>query len=111
MTFNHWNPNSQARSQSFPWAASKKFSFSQNMQKKIRLQSKRGVLFDVGHGQGAFDWKVAEAAAKQKFWPDIMSTDLHSGNVHGASKDLCYVMSKFYALGMPMTKVGAITNH
>ena len=72
---------------------------------KIRLQSKRGVLFDVGHGQGAFDWKVAEAAAKQKFWPDIISTDLHSGNVHGASKDLCYVMSKFYALGMPMKKV------
>ena len=73
-----------------------------------RCQSQRGILFDVGHGQGAFDWKVAEAAAQQGFWPDIISTDLHSGNLHGASKDLCYVMSKLYALGMPLNKVSNI---
>lgn len=37
----------------------------------------RGVLFDVGHGAGAFNWTVAEQCAKLGFWPDTISTDLH----------------------------------
>lgn len=73
----------------------------------IRCQAERGILFDVGHGQGAFDWKVAKAAAHCGFWPDLISTDLHSGNVQGAAKDLCYVMTKFLSLGMPLNKVSA----
>ena len=48
---------------------------------------------------------MAEAAAQQGFWPNLISTDLHSGNVHGAAKDLCYVMTKLFALGMPLHKV------
>ena len=72
---------------------------------KIRSQQKGGVLFDVGHGQGAFDWKVAEAAAQRGFWPDLISTDLHSGNVSRDAKDLCYVMTKLRAVGMPLHKV------
>ena len=77
---------------------------------KIRSQQKGGVLFDVGHGQGAFDWKVAEAAARRGFWPDLISTDLHSGNVGGAAKDLCYVMTKLRAVGMPLQKVFHLLN-
>lgn len=39
---------------------------------------KNGVIFDVGHGGGAFNWTVAEAACvRQGFWPDTISTDLH----------------------------------
>ena len=64
-----------------------------------------GILFDVGHGQGSFDWKVVEAAAHRGFWPNLISTDLHSGNVDGAAKDLCYVMTKLYSIGMPFPKV------
>ena len=40
----------------------------------------RGVKFDVGHGQGGFSWTVAEISAKEGFWPDTISTDLHKGN-------------------------------
>lgn len=65
----------------------------------------KGVLFDVGHGQGSFDWVISEQAAKVGFWPDTISTDLHSGNVNGAAKDLPHVMSKFLHLGMPIEKV------
>ena len=72
---------------------------------KLRAQRQVGVLFDFGHGQGSFDWKVAEAAAQQGFWPDLISTDLHSGNVNGAAKDLPNVMTKLWALGMPLKKV------
>ena len=72
---------------------------------QIRSQRSGGVLFDVGHGQGSFDWKVAEAAAQQGFWPDLISTDLHSGNVNGLAKDLPNVMTKLKAVGMPIPKV------
>lgn len=41
----------------------------------------RGVMFDVGHGQGGFSWTVAEISAKCGFWPDTISTDLHTGIV------------------------------
>ena len=47
----------------------------------------RGVMFDVGHGQGSFDWNVAEGvccAGDSKFWPDTISTDLHTGNLNGS---------------------------
>ena len=65
---------------------------------------KRGVIFDVGHGQGSFDWEVAEICALCGFYPDTISTDLHSGNVDGAAKDLPWVMSKFLHLGSEMLK-------
>ncbi|KAL4220994.1 hypothetical protein ACF0H5_019258 [Mactra antiquata] len=32
----------------------------------------RGVLFDVGHGAGGFNWTVAEIATKEGFWPDMI---------------------------------------
>ena len=72
-----------------------------------REMGRQGVVFDVGHGQGSFDWRVAEAAAEQGFWPDLISTDLHSGNVGGTAKDLAHVMSKFLHLGMPFLEVKA----
>eukprot|EP00093_Oithona_nana_P013343 13343.XXX_268142_265920_1 [CDS] Oithona nana genome sequencing. len=71
----------------------------------MQLQRNVGVLFDVGHGQGSFDWKVAEAAAQQGFWTDLISTDLHSGNVNGLAKDLPNVMTKLKAVGMPIPKI------
>ena len=43
-------------------------------------------MFDVGHGQGSFDWNVGEGvccSGDPKFWPDIISTDLHTGNING----------------------------
>jgi dihydroorotase len=66
----------------------------------------RGVVFDVGHGVGAFAWEVAEPACKEfGFWPDTISTDLHSFNLRGPVFDMPTTMSKFLYLGMPMAEV------
>eukprot|EP00040_Diaphanoeca_grandis_P044845 m.13798 g.13798 ORF g.13798 m.13798 type:complete len:453 (-) comp9866_c0_seq1:84-1442(-) len=67
---------------------------------------KNGVLFDVGHGGGAFNWTVAEAACqKQGFFPDVISTDLHKVNVNGPAYDLPTVMTKFLHLGMTLPDI------
>lgn len=65
----------------------------------------RGILFDVGHGGGAFSWVQAVPAAKQGFWPNTISTDLHTESMNGGMKDMANVMSKFLALGMPLQEV------
>lgn len=66
---------------------------------------KRGVLFDVGHGMGGFSWENAEICAKSEFWPDMISTDLHTFSCDGPAYDLTTVMSKFLHLGMPLSKI------
>ncbi|HTV01251.1 MAG TPA: amidohydrolase/deacetylase family metallohydrolase [Luteitalea sp.] len=66
---------------------------------------KRGVLFDVGHGGGSFLWRQAVPAVKQGFFPDVISTDLHTGSMNAGMKDILNVMSKMLALGMPLNDV------
>lgn len=66
----------------------------------------RGVLFDVGHGVGAFAWRTAEPACQTfGFWPDTISTDIHHFNLHGPVVDLPTTMSKFLYLGMTLPDV------
>jgi len=67
---------------------------------------KRGVLFDVGHGGGSFDFTVAEAAMQQGAMPDTLSSDIHvfSGNSPSVPY-LTNVMSKFMALGFTLDQV------
>ncbi len=73
---------------------------------EMRAARTRGVVFDVGHGKGAFSWRVAEAACQNHgFWPDTISTDLHQFNVKGPVYDLPTTMSKFLHLGMPLESV------
>jgi dihydroorotase len=66
---------------------------------------KRGVVFDLGHGGGSFFWWVAVPAFEQKFYPDIISTDLHTGSMNGGMKDMVNVMSKALNLGVPVEDV------
>jgi dihydroorotase len=66
---------------------------------------KRGVKFDVGHGGGSFHFRNAEPAVKQGFWPDSISTDLHTNSLNGSAIDMPNVMSKFLALGVPLAEV------
>jgi dihydroorotase len=61
---------------------------------------KKGLIFDVGHGGGAFSWRQAVPAMKQGFKPDVISTDLHTQSMNGGMKDLTNVMSKFLSMGM-----------
>ncbi|MBM3787781.1 MAG: amidohydrolase/deacetylase family metallohydrolase [Acidobacteria bacterium] len=66
---------------------------------------KRGVLFDVGHGGGSFYWNVAKPLTEQGFWPDSISTDLHTGSMNAGMKDMTNVMSKILNLGAPLEEV------
>ena len=66
---------------------------------------KRGVIFDVGHGGGSFAWRVAMPAMKEKFPPDSISTDLHTGSMNAGMKDMLNVMDKFLAMGMTVDDV------
>jgi dihydroorotase len=67
---------------------------------------KRGVVFDVGHGGGSFDYTVAEVAIASGAGPDVISSDIHvfSGNTPGMPY-LTWVMSKFMNLGYTLEQV------
>lgn len=65
----------------------------------------RGVVFDVGHGGGSFSWRNAVPAIAQGFFPDSISTDLHTGSMNGSMMDMPTTMSKFLAMGMPLREV------
>jgi dihydroorotase len=69
----------------------------------------RGVIFDIGHGGGSFDYTVAEAAIQQGCLPDTISSDIHvfSGNSPGVPY-LPNVMSKFITLGFTVEQVVAM---
>lgn len=66
---------------------------------------KRGIIFDVGHGGGAFSWRQAVPAIQQGFKPDIISTDLHTQSMNGGMKNLDNVLSKFINMGMSVQDV------
>ena len=66
---------------------------------------KRGIIFDVGHGGGAFSWRQAVPAMQQGFQPNVISTDLHAESMNGGMKDMSNVMSKFLAMGMSLQDV------
>ena len=65
----------------------------------------RGVLFDVAHGAGSFDFAVAEAMLTAGFPPDVISSDLHVMCVDGPAFDNMETMSKFLLLGMPLMEI------
>ncbi|MBI2771658.1 MAG: amidohydrolase/deacetylase family metallohydrolase [Burkholderiales bacterium] len=67
---------------------------------------RRGVVFDVGHGGGSFDYTVAEAAIAQGCPPDTISSDVHvfSANTPGMPY-LPWVMSKFLHMGYSLAEV------
>ena len=69
----------------------------------------RGVIFDVGHGGGSFDFTVAEVAIAGGCTPDTISSDIHvfSGNTPGMPY-LPNVMSKFIPLGFTVEQVVAM---
>src|SRR5215207_6582673 len=70
---------------------------------------RRGVVFDIGHGGGSFDYTIAEAAMQQGAPPDTISSDIHvfSGNSPGMPY-LTWVMSKFMNMGFTLEQVVAM---
>lgn len=66
---------------------------------------KRGIIFDVGYGGASFTYSQAIPALKAGFYPNTISTDLHTGSMNAAMKDQLMVMTKFLLLGMKLQDV------
>ncbi|UZR96637.1 amidohydrolase/deacetylase family metallohydrolase [Chondrinema litorale] len=71
----------------------------------VKEAQEKGVIFDVGHGGGSFAYSQAVPATQNGFFPNTISTDLHTGSMNAGMKDLLNVMSKFLNLGMTLPEV------
>jgi len=72
----------------------------------VRRARERGVLFDVGHANGHFDFSLVRRAMGEGLLPDTISSDLH-GRIGPSNPvvDLPTTMTKFLALGLSLEKV------
>jgi len=72
---------------------------------EILAARERGVLFDIAHGMGAFDYRSAETALANDFPPDLISSDVHVVCVDGPAYDLLHTMSKLLNCGLALEQV------
>ena len=80
--------------------------------KDIALDAmKRGVIFDVGHGQGSFSFPIAEACMEQGVIPGTISSDIHKYNARGPVFDLLTTLSKYLYLGLSLEEVIALATY
>src|SRR4051812_5460585 len=69
----------------------------------------RGVIFDVGHGGGSFDYTVAEVALPAGAGPDTIPSDIHVfPGISPGMPYLTWVMSKFLNMGLTLEQVVAM---
>jgi dihydroorotase len=72
----------------------------------VRKAHERGVIFDVGHANGHFDFNLVRRAINDGLWPDIISSDLHGRmGPDNPVVDLPTTMTKFLALGLNLDQV------
>jgi dihydroorotase len=69
---------------------------------EVKEGIKKGVVLDVGHGQGSFNFDVAQRAMNQGVKPETISSDLHHYNVFGPVYSLATTVSKFLLLGLTL---------
>ena len=75
------------------------------VREEIVAARERGVIFDIGHGQGSFGFGTARAMLAAGFLPDVISSDVHSLSIDGPAFDLLHTLSKFLVLGVPLPQV------
>lgn len=75
------------------------------IRREVLEARERGVIFDIGHGRGAFTFPVAREMLGQGFLPDVISSDVHVGSVDGPAYDVLVTMSKFIVLGLSLVDV------
>jgi dihydroorotase len=80
-------------------------SISNKVKPFVLEAQKKGIIFDVGYGGISFAFSQAVPAVKNGFYPNTISTDLHTGSMNNAMKDQLSVMSKFIAMGMDLPSV------
>ncbi|OOQ58346.1 amidohydrolase/deacetylase family metallohydrolase [Mucilaginibacter pedocola] len=78
---------------------------TQKMKPFVWEARKRGIIFDVGYGGISFAYSQAIPAIKDGFLPNSISTDIHTGSMNNAMKDMLTTMSKFLAMGMDLKSV------
>jgi dihydroorotase len=74
----------------------------------VRKAQARGVIFDVGHAGGHFDFDLVRRAMGDGLLPDIISSDLHGRLKQpgfGIIGDLPTVMTKFLVLGLSLERI------
>jgi dihydroorotase len=74
----------------------------------VRKAQERGVIFDVGHAGGHFDFDLVRRAMGDGLLPDTISSDLHGRLKQpgfGVVGDLPTVMTKFLALGLSLEQI------
>jgi dihydroorotase len=72
----------------------------------VRRARERGVLFDVAHANGHFDFRLVRRAMGEGLKPDIISTDLHGRmEPNNPVVDLPTTLTKFLALGLTFDEV------
>jgi dihydroorotase len=79
---------------------------------QVRAARRRGIRFDVGNGRnGHITWPIVDAATKDGFWPDTISSDITGPGRTFRVFDLPTVMSKFLMLGMTLEQaVASVTS-
>ena len=70
-----------------------------------RAAWERGVVMDIGHGTGAFQFEVAEPLIQQGYKPTVISTDIHVLSIGGPMYDLPTCLNKCMAIGMSVDEV------
>jgi dihydroorotase len=69
----------------------------------------RGVVYDIGHGGGSFDFTQLEPALQQGAGPDVISSDIHVFSANSAGVPyLTNVMSKIMTFGFTLEQVIAM---
>ncbi|MPY73331.1 MAG: amidohydrolase/deacetylase family metallohydrolase [Alphaproteobacteria bacterium] len=88
----------------FPNAATDR---ERNIRREVEEARERGIVFDVGHGRGSFDFDVARAMVDNGFMPDVLSSDVHVHSIGGPAFDVLVTMSKFLSMGVALSDVVA----
>jgi dihydroorotase len=72
---------------------------------EILAARQRGVIFDIGHGNGSFGFATTRGMLAAGFLPDVISSDVHVTSIDGPAFDLLTTMSKFVCLGVDVPTV------
>jgi dihydroorotase len=75
---------------------------------EVRAAKERGVIFDVGHAGGHFDFNLVQRAMGEGIIPDVISSDLHgrlSQPGFGVVGDLPTVLTKFLPMGLSFDEI------